>query len=83
MLPGKKTVTPRSNCSISVPFRHAAQYKRRYVRVKYSAYPDPVVSTQWLADHLDEVRNYYCCLLLAAAAAAGGVYTLSQLLQQR
>ncbi|KAF6264271.1 Rhodanese-like domain-containing protein [Scenedesmus sp. NREL 46B-D3] len=51
----RRLLAQRSYCSISAPVRCATRCYRRCVVQCYSAAPDPVVTTQWLADHVDEV----------------------------
>jgi hypothetical protein len=54
----------RSYCFTSARCRHPTHCKPRFVIQSYAAAEDPVVSTQWLAEHLEEVRHYCCCSLL-------------------
>uniref|UniRef100_A0A383W482 Rhodanese domain-containing protein n=1 Tax=Tetradesmus obliquus TaxID=3088 RepID=A0A383W482_TETOB len=48
-------IPSHSYCLTSAAHRHHTQRKFSVVVQSYTAHPDPVVTTQWLANHLDEV----------------------------
>jgi hypothetical protein len=59
MLPSSTALpVQRSYCFACARTRHPTLCKPRYVSQSYTAAEDPVVSTQWLAEHLEEVRHY-------------------------